>query len=193
MTEWYYSKMGLQQGPVPEDELRDKIRRGDIGESNLIWREGMTDWLPMGDVPEFQSRAKVDATRQEAAAQPVDTVAVPEVVTAQNNSLPLPQPPPHSGGPTDMMVPTYLWQSITALVVSCVLTLFICIPLGVPFAIVALVYSSKVDGLKVQGRMMEASSASRLAKIWMIISFVLTALPVLAVVGLVAFAFFSGL
>lgn len=178
---------------MPEDELRDKIRRGDIGESNLIWREGMTDWLPMGDVPEFQSRAKVDATRQEAAAQPVDTVAVPEVVTAQNNSLPLPQPPPHSGGPTDMMVPTYLWQSITALVVSCVLTLFICIPLGVPFAIVALVYSSKVDGLKVQGRMMEASSASRLAKIWMIISFVLTALPVLAVVGLVAFAFFSGL
>jgi hypothetical protein len=53
MSEWYYSKMGLQQGPVPKDELLTQIRRGEIDGTNLVWREGMTDWMPLSSIPEL--------------------------------------------------------------------------------------------------------------------------------------------
>ena len=45
MKQWYYTKVGLKQGPVPESELLQKIRRGEIDGGNLVWREGM-EWSP---------------------------------------------------------------------------------------------------------------------------------------------------
>ncbi len=48
---WYYSKMGLQQGPVPEEELRAKIRRGEIDGTNLVWKDGMAEWKPLSQMP----------------------------------------------------------------------------------------------------------------------------------------------
>ena len=58
----------------------------------------------------------------------------------------LPRPPPN-----------YLWQSI-------VVTVFLCLPFGV----VGIVYASKDDRLYRAGRVEEAYSASKQAKIWAI-------------------------
>jgi hypothetical protein len=64
---------------------------------------------------------------------------------------------------------------------------------GLPCAIVALVYASKVEGLRLQGRLIEAASASGSAKLWMIISFALSGLLVIgSVVVLAIFMFSSG-
>ncbi len=52
---WYYSKMGLQQGPVPEDELKTKIRRGEVGGTNLVWKDGMAEWKLLSQVPELMA------------------------------------------------------------------------------------------------------------------------------------------
>lgn len=45
---WYYAYDGQQQGPVPEDELARLAQSGIIGGTNLVWREGLADWAPLG-------------------------------------------------------------------------------------------------------------------------------------------------
>jgi len=44
---WYYSKPGSsdRQGPISADELRKKAASGEIGRDDLIWKDGMADWV----------------------------------------------------------------------------------------------------------------------------------------------------
>jgi hypothetical protein len=51
--QWYYSKNGTQLGPITGDELRAKIGSGEISPADLVWKEGMSDWLPSARVPEL--------------------------------------------------------------------------------------------------------------------------------------------
>lgn len=54
MVEWFYGKDNTQHGPISELEIRNLISTGKIEQTSIIWREGMQDWLPLRDVPEFQ-------------------------------------------------------------------------------------------------------------------------------------------
>ena len=48
--DYYYSQTGgQQQGPVSADELK----RLNLPASTLVWRDGMSNWLPMAQVPEL--------------------------------------------------------------------------------------------------------------------------------------------
>lgn len=55
MADWFYGKDNAQHGPVNELEVRTLLSTGKIDEETLIWREGMADWLPVSQVPEFSS------------------------------------------------------------------------------------------------------------------------------------------
>ena len=44
--DWFYEKDGEQKGPVSESTLRGLLADGTIRPTNLVWREGMADWLP---------------------------------------------------------------------------------------------------------------------------------------------------
>lgn len=68
----------------------------------------------------------------------------------------------------------------------------ICLPIGLPFAIVALVYGTKVDSLRAQENLVAAAGASKSAKVWMIVSYSIFALPVLGLVGFILFIVVSG-
>jgi hypothetical protein len=48
---WFFAHEGKQQGPYPEDQLRDLIARGAIGHDTLVWTEGMANWQRAGEVP----------------------------------------------------------------------------------------------------------------------------------------------
>ena len=54
MAEWFYGKDNTQHGPVSEQEIQSLMASGTIDTSTIIWREGMGDWIPLKDVPEFQ-------------------------------------------------------------------------------------------------------------------------------------------
>lgn len=54
MADWFYGKDNAQHGPVSDLEIRNMVASGQIDMNTIVWREGMTDWLPMKDVPEFQ-------------------------------------------------------------------------------------------------------------------------------------------
>jgi hypothetical protein len=49
-SEWYYTKSGQQQGPLGGGELKRLAAAGELAPSDLVWREGMADWKPAGDI-----------------------------------------------------------------------------------------------------------------------------------------------
>jgi len=53
MSQWYYGSSAGQHGPVDENELRAMIASGGVGPQTLVWRDGMRDWVPLQNVPEF--------------------------------------------------------------------------------------------------------------------------------------------
>jgi hypothetical protein len=46
LPEWYCNIGGQQLGPMSSPELRRMADDGDLGEEDLVWKEGMTDWSP---------------------------------------------------------------------------------------------------------------------------------------------------
>ncbi|MDA7518701.1 GYF domain-containing protein [Akkermansiaceae bacterium] len=61
MSEWYYGQGGRQEGPIDEATMRSRIAAGQVGPADLVWREGMAEWLPLGQVAELAS-ASVEAS-----------------------------------------------------------------------------------------------------------------------------------
>lgn len=52
--EWYYTiDQSDQQGPISEDELKHLYAQGTIKKTDLIWKNGMTDWVAAGTWPAF--------------------------------------------------------------------------------------------------------------------------------------------
>lgn len=147
--QWYYSKNSMQMGPVDAAEIRAKLASGEISASDMVWREGQPDWMPVSKVAEFSDSQRV-ATAVEAAppsfgAAPLETPYTPPAKVESSTAF---QP----------NIPTYLWQSI-------VVTLFCCLPFG----IVGIIFASKVDGLKAAGNTTEAITASNAARKWITI------------------------
>ncbi len=48
---------GEQQGPFPVDQIKDYLASGHFHHADLAWREGMTEWTPLGQFPEFTPQA----------------------------------------------------------------------------------------------------------------------------------------
>ncbi|MFK7909262.1 MAG: GYF domain-containing protein [Akkermansiaceae bacterium] len=70
MAEWFYGKDNAQHGPVSELEIRNLVTSGQIDMETIVWREGMGDWIPMKDVPDFQQAAGNVATTNSPYATP---------------------------------------------------------------------------------------------------------------------------
>ena len=51
--EWYYLSEGNQVGPVSEEELNNKKNCGEIAQTDLVWSDGMTAWLPIHEVQQL--------------------------------------------------------------------------------------------------------------------------------------------
>ncbi|MBI4911111.1 MAG: DUF4339 domain-containing protein [Acidobacteria bacterium] len=50
---WYYSRDGQSQGPVPEEQLRAMVANGVVRGEDLVWAEGLAAWTPLRQVPEL--------------------------------------------------------------------------------------------------------------------------------------------
>lgn len=44
--QWHYSRDGQQFGPVSGGELRQLVAHGGLSPTDLIWRDGLADWVP---------------------------------------------------------------------------------------------------------------------------------------------------
>ncbi|HEY1171172.1 MAG TPA: DUF4339 domain-containing protein [Verrucomicrobiae bacterium] len=48
--EWYYAEDKQQKGPVNAEQFAELVRTGIVKSETLVWREGMTNWQPYGQV-----------------------------------------------------------------------------------------------------------------------------------------------
>lgn len=91
VMEWHYSKNGVQLGPVSREELLLKKQGGEILPSDLVWKQGMADWMPLAQVSELAG-------------------GVPAVAPSYT---------PLNGPVITQKIPNYLWQSIASTVLCC--------------------------------------------------------------------------
>ncbi len=109
IMQWYYSKNGTQLGPVEQVDLIAKMVSGEVSPGDLVWREGMVDWLPSGQIGELRAMMPVPS-------QPAQMGGVPSPYAAPAYST--------------EVISSYLWQSI-------VVTVLCCWPCGIPAIVYA--------------------------------------------------------
>ncbi len=52
-AEWHYSQNGHRLGPVTLTQLQQLLQSNSLGKNDLVWKPGMTDWVPAGSVQEL--------------------------------------------------------------------------------------------------------------------------------------------
>ena len=92
--EWFYAKNDQPCGPVSPVELKQFAERGELHEHDLVWREGLGEWIPAGKVKGlFDSngeRGSEGGVLSEAESAGQDSPAGGEVPA---RAIPNPPPP----------------------------------------------------------------------------------------------------
>ncbi|UCC67163.1 MAG: DUF4339 domain-containing protein [Armatimonadota bacterium] len=52
-VQWYFAVGGQRVGPLSQDDLTARIQAGEVTRETLVWRAGMSDWLPAAQTPEL--------------------------------------------------------------------------------------------------------------------------------------------
>src|SRR5687768_3080177 len=72
---WHFERDGRQWGPLTDDELLELLHTREITAATRVWREGMAQWQPIGEV--------LLAERAAAAAANAPSVSDPSGASAQ--------------------------------------------------------------------------------------------------------------
>lgn len=124
---------GKEYGPVGGDQLRQWLAQGRANGRTRVRAEGSAEWQPLKDFPELA--AALGASGGGAAPSASGPWAPP--------CAPL------------VAVPNYLTRAI-------LVTIFCCLPFGIP----AIVYASQVNGKLQAGDSAGAQESSRKARLW---------------------------
>lgn len=69
---WYYIENDQQRGPVSGAELAELARQGTVRPETFVWREGLSEWQPYGQVTPTSASSNLPPPKvTEAAAVPV--------------------------------------------------------------------------------------------------------------------------
>ncbi len=88
---WYFADGDVERGPVTEAQLRALIGTGNLTPEDLVWKEGMDDWTPAGDVPGLFD--------QPGPATPPVTPASPAAAEAKTKQVKTPKAAPAAASP----------------------------------------------------------------------------------------------
>lgn len=84
MAEWYYGKGVQQFGPIDEATLRARIATGEVSGSDLIWTEGMVEWIPLSKVSQFSGPAPQAGSNESPEKYSTDDPTSPYAPPAAN-------------------------------------------------------------------------------------------------------------
>ncbi len=160
---WYYAQNNKQSGPVSQAALYQWLQSGQIDPSVLVWRQGMAEWQPARDLPQFRDAVAGSRNPPMAVGYQPQSGYSPSAGPAQPLAYAIPAGFDGSSAPPK----TWLWQSI-----ACLLCCW-------PLAIVAIVYAAQVNSKWAGGDYVGAQHSSNQAALFVKISFFL---------GLAAFA-----
>jgi hypothetical protein len=145
--QWFYGQDGTQRGPIDLEALRALAASGQLRPHDLVWRQGMTDWLPATQVmPELF-----------APAPPIAPVPAPVAPAPVAPTPAAPAPPaapyaPPAADPLGYQTPLYEANSqngraVTSLVLGILsIPTCLCPFVGIPLGIVAIVLGTGVKG-----------------------------------------------
>ena len=71
MREWLYDQQGEEQGPIPEDNIVELFRSGQLTADTLVWTEGFDEWTVARDVENLVPAAQSPEAIPEVAPAPV--------------------------------------------------------------------------------------------------------------------------
>lgn len=57
MSTWYVTVDGKSLGPFSSEQVISSLASGQYNESTIVWRDGFSDWMPLGQVPELGKRS----------------------------------------------------------------------------------------------------------------------------------------
>lgn len=108
MDHWYYAdRKGQRQGPLPANALADLFHAGDVDAVTLVWREGMSEWQPLGEF--------IDELGLPGTALPPPLAGVSTGHAANDPAIALTQSPPIAA---NTVVFAGFWRRYLALVVD---------------------------------------------------------------------------
>lgn len=90
--EWHYSVDGNSTGPISAEAIRELQQNGTLPAETLVWKQGMTDWVPIQTSPEFAPQEQAPAAEEE-----LSPYATPKSF-AEENQTPTPAVIPQIGG-----------------------------------------------------------------------------------------------
>ena len=120
----------------------NELGRFDITPTTMVWKQGLAEWVQAKTLPEFQAYFAASGTQNDTQTPP-------------------PPQQPQTAPPFtsyEVKPDNYLVWAILSTVLCCL-----------PFGIVSIVYSSKVDNLWALGNKAQAIEAANNAKKWAII------------------------
>lgn len=154
---WFYSRGGQQSGPLALAQLKQLATSGQLRGDDLVWSEGMADWLPASQV--------LDVFRSPAPSPPRPAaLGMAAAVSARQPATPF-------GGENPYRTPQFTAPSsrsggsglaIAGFILGLLSLLAWCIPLfGLPITVVGLVLSikgrkSEYSGLAIAGIVLNA-------------------------------------
>ena len=186
--QWYYAKNNTQFGPVEQGELVARIAAGDIAATDLVWREGLPDWVPVVLVEELRGVVGPAASGEGHPPPPgVAPVApvFPYAPPTADSTPPYGAAVASNGKATASLVLGIISTAFAVCNFCCFGSMLIAIPCG----ILAIVFGNQVK----QEALTNPSLTAELGKVnaGIITGWVGIGLGVLATVGL-ALAFLSG-
>lgn len=108
---WWYEEAGHRAGPVTAATLHRLVAAGRVTASHRVWRNGMADWEPLGQVAEL--------------APMLAAAATPPPIAPRPPSAALPPPPPFAPPAAARPAPTYGAETFQEIPVG--LTVFLAI------------------------------------------------------------------
>ena len=75
--QWFYSKGGQKNGPVAGSVLKQLARSGELVVSDLVWREGMSEWAPASKLKGLFPESVVAAAPPPSPASPLAVADAP--------------------------------------------------------------------------------------------------------------------
>jgi len=135
--QWYYSKNGTQLGPISTEDIQAKLASGEIASSDLVWKDGMADWLPASQIAELRSLAQASSP-----VAPVSPTPTAETSPYATPAAPVPANPVSYAG---LPVPPTCGKATTAMVLGiCGLVFsFCCGLIGLVCGILAIVFGNQ--------------------------------------------------
>jgi hypothetical protein len=80
--EWYYTNQGQQAGPVSSAELKQLAETQRLQPTDLVWREGLPNWIPARSAKGLFPETPAAATTTAPAPTPVAPVDEPQDLDA---------------------------------------------------------------------------------------------------------------